>query len=156
MRFNPVRFEVRRTDKTGIVTVAGNRYLVGPAWANRQVTLELSHDTITVLDEESRRIIALPRVFGTADATVINPISLLPGLAKKPGAWKNSPLRHHMPDNVVGYLDEADTVTRREFFHPCTNHRRRMRFRRHRHRRCSTFRSQRSTNRTASWHRCTI
>ncbi|MDK6547954.1 hypothetical protein QP375_26060, partial [Escherichia coli] len=47
---------------------------------------------------------------------MINPISLLPGLAKKPGAWKNSPLRHHMPDNVVGYLDEADTVTRREFF----------------------------------------
>lgn len=116
VRFNPVRFEVRRTDKTGIVTVAGNRYLVGPAWANRQVTLELSHDTITVLDEESRRIIALPRVFGTADATVINPISLLPGLAQKPGAWKNSPLRLHMPDNVVGYLDEADTVTRREFF----------------------------------------
>ena len=116
VRFNPVRFEVRRTDKTGVVTIGGNRYLVGPAWANRQVTLELSHDTVTVFDDDARRIIALPRVFGTADSTVINPISLLPGLAKKPGAWTNSPLRHHMPDAVVGYLDSADTATRREFF----------------------------------------
>lgn len=116
VRFNPVRFEVRRTDKTGIVTLDGNRYLVGPAWANRQVTLELSHDTVTVLDDDTRGIIALPRVFGTADSTVINPMSLLPGLAKKPGAWTNSPLRHHMPDAVVGYLDGADTATRRDFF----------------------------------------
>ncbi|QYH18984.1 hypothetical protein JKI95_06610 [Corynebacterium aquatimens] len=85
MRFNPVRFDVRRTDKTGVVTLDGNRYLVGPAWANRQVTLELSHDTVTVLDDDTRRIIALPRVFGTADSTVINPMSLLPGLAKNPG-----------------------------------------------------------------------
>ena len=116
VRFNPVRFDVRRTDKTGVVTLDGNRYLVGPAWANRQVTLELSHDTVTVLDDDTRRIIALPRVFGTADSTVINPMSLLPGLAIKPGALTNSPLRHHMPDEVVGYLDGADTATRREFF----------------------------------------
>ncbi|WP_290343105.1 Mu transposase domain-containing protein [Corynebacterium auris] len=87
VRFNPVRFEVRRTDKTGVVTVGGNRYLVGPAWAGRQVTVELSHDTITVLDDNTRRIVALPRVFGTTEETVINPLSVLPSLAKKPGAW---------------------------------------------------------------------
>nr|WP_290341543.1 hypothetical protein [Corynebacterium auris] len=78
VRFNPVRFEVRRTDKTGVVTVGGNRYLVGPAWAGRQVTVELSHDTVTVLDDNARRIVALPRVFGTTEATVINPLSVLP------------------------------------------------------------------------------
>ncbi|WP_155860887.1 Mu transposase domain-containing protein [Corynebacterium timonense] len=116
VRFNPVRFEVRRTDKTGVVTVGGNRYLVGPAWAGRQVTVELSHDTITVLDDNARRIVALPRVFGTTEETVINPLSVLPSLAKKPGAWANSPLRRHMPDAVVGYLDAADATTRREFF----------------------------------------
>lgn len=116
VRFNPVRFEVRRTDKTGVVTVGGNRYLVGPAWANRQVTVALSHDTVTVLDDDTRRIVALPRAFGTTDTTVINPMSLLPSLAKKPGAWANSPLRHRMPDAVVGYLDGADAATRREFF----------------------------------------
>lgn len=114
--FEPVRFEVRRTDKTGVVTVENNRYLVGPSWAKRTVTVKLSHDTVTILDDHAHTIIALPRVFGTATDTIINPVTLLPALARKPGGWPQSLLRGHMPDTVVTYLDQATGPARREFF----------------------------------------
>ncbi len=110
--FDPVRYESRKADKTGTITVEDNFYLAGPSFHDRLLTVAIRHDVIEILDETSRPIVTFPRSYDHQDTTVFTPLSLLPALITKPGAWENSPVRTLLPDTVCGVLDKADATDR--------------------------------------------
>lgn len=110
--FDPVRYESRKADKTGTITVDDNFYLAGPSFGSRALTVAIRHDVIDILDETSRPVVTFPRSYDHQDQTIFTPISLLPALIAKPGAWTNSPVRPLMPDAVRDVLDAADATDR--------------------------------------------
>ncbi|MGP6174279.1 IS21 family transposase [Corynebacterium sp. A21] len=110
--FDPVRYESRKADKTGTITVEDNFYLAGPSFHDRLLTVAIRHDVIEILDETSRPIVTFPRSYDHQDTTVFTPSSLLPALITKPGAWANSPVRPLIPDVVRDVLDTADATDR--------------------------------------------
>ncbi len=111
--FDPVRYESRTADKTGNLVIDGTTYCAGPPFSRRRVTVGIRHDRIEILDEHADPIVSLPRAFGQQAETVFAPASLLPLLARKPGAWGNSPIRAHVTDPVRDWLDAATGRDRR-------------------------------------------
>lgn len=114
VRFDPVRYEARTTDKTGTIRIDGVAYTAGPGFARRRVTVGLRHDRVEFLDENARPAVTLPRVFGRQAGTVLDPATLLPALARKPGAWGESLVRAHVTDPVRDWLDHASPRDRRD------------------------------------------
>ena len=110
--FDPVRYESRKADKTGTITVEDNFYLAGPSFHGRLLTVAIRHDVIEILDETSRPIVTFPRSYDHQDTTVFTPLSLLPALITKPGAWDNSPVRTLLPTAVCDVLDKAHATDR--------------------------------------------
>lgn len=110
--FDPVRYESRKADKTGTITVEDNFYLAGPSFHDRRLTVAIRHDVIEILDETSRPIVTFPRSYDHQDTTVFTPLSLLPALITKPGAWDNSPVRTLLPATVCSVLDKAHATDR--------------------------------------------
>lgn len=53
--FDPVRYETRRADTTGAITIDGNRYLAGPRYRHMHLTVGIRHDVLEILDETSDR-----------------------------------------------------------------------------------------------------
>ena len=49
-----------------------------------------------------------PRTYGATSVTVHDPAQFLPGLTRKPGAMRNSPLRQHLPPELLQVFDQAD------------------------------------------------
>lgn len=114
--FDPVRYEPRKTDKTGNLLIEANTYAAGPSFGSRTVTVGLRHDTIEILDEAAEPVVVFERVFGRGTATVIDPTRIVPLLAAKPGAWTHSPLRALVADPLRDWLDTADASHRRRVF----------------------------------------
>ena len=110
--FDAVRYESRRTDKTGVLLVEGNSYLAGPGFSQRLLTVGIRHDRIQILDENIQPVISFDRVYGRHEDTVFAPATLLPALVAKPGAWSNSPVRALVPDPVRHWLDKASNRDR--------------------------------------------
>ena len=115
--FDAVRYESRRTDKTGVLLVGGNSYLAGPAFSGRLLTVGIRHDRIQILDENIQPVISFDRVYGRHEDTVFSPATLLPALVAKPGAWSNSPVRALVPDPVRHWLDAASNAKRSRLLH---------------------------------------
>ena len=115
--FDAVRYESRRTDKTGVLLVEGNSYLAGPAFSGRLLTVGIRHDRIQILDESIQPVISFDRVYGRHQDTVFAPATLLPALMAKPGAWSHSPVRPLVPDPVRDWLD-VDTGNSRSGHDP--------------------------------------
>lgn len=115
--FDAVRYESRKADKTGTLTIADHTYLAGPSYANRALTVAIRHDTISILDEYSHPVVEFERVYGQSTTTAFHPETLLPALVTKPGAWSNSPVRALVPDPVRDWVDAADHPDRSRLFH---------------------------------------
>lgn len=114
--FDPVRYETRRADNTGTITVDNNTYLAGSKFHNMHLTVGIRHDTIEILDEHAHPVVVFDRVFGRDPQTQIQAASLLPALARRPGAWAQSPARHQLPDPLRDWLDKATASARRQAF----------------------------------------
>lgn len=56
--FDPVRYESRKAEKTGTITVDESFYLAGPSFGSRALTVAIRHDVIDILDETSRPVVA--------------------------------------------------------------------------------------------------
>lgn len=110
--FDPVRYESRRADKTGVVAIEGNSYLAGPAFHDRLLTVGIRHDVIEILDEHTAPVITFERLYGKVETTAFAVTSLLPALVAKPGSWTNSPVRPMVGDLVRHWLDEASDTQR--------------------------------------------
>lgn len=105
--FTAARVETRIADKEGRVKIGGTLYLASPALHGLQVTVSIHHDHIDFFDPEGLQVRSLPRDYSNSATTITHSAPLLSLLATKPGAWTESPLRSHMPTDLVMYLDKA-------------------------------------------------
>ncbi|KFI79266.1 hypothetical protein [Bifidobacterium mongoliense] len=106
--FDPVRWEIRHADTTGIVTVDGVRYLAGARYHNMGVHVGLRAFDVEIRSVDGTTIVRLGRVHGRSAATVSDPASILPVVARKPRSWRESPLRADFPEAVRDALDVMD------------------------------------------------
>lgn len=111
--FVPVRYTTRKADREGRVKFEDNYYLAHPGLAGGEVTLGVGHDTIAFFNRQGTHMGELPRSFTHQQDTVSSPQTLLDLLATRAGAWKQTPLREHMPANLVTALDEVGYSERR-------------------------------------------
>ena len=112
--FDAVRWERRRADKQGCVTVGSVRYCAGPYWHDRWMLVGMRADGVEILDEHGRHAATLPRAWSDAGGTVRDPASPVPAPAARPRAWSESPLRADVPPVLRDVLDRADVAARRQ------------------------------------------
>jgi hypothetical protein len=83
-------------------------YSTSPAFSRREVIAAIRAHVIEIYDPDGCMIATHRRVSGNHRSESIDAVSTVRYLAKKPGAWKNSMLRHTMPDAVVARMDTLD------------------------------------------------
>lgn len=113
--FDAVRYEARKADKRGNITVEANTYAAGPSFHGRSVTVGIRANTIEILDEHAAPVVRFQRVFGKHSGTIFEPAALLPLLVAKPGSWSHSPVRKLVDDPIRDWLDTASIPDRRRF-----------------------------------------
>lgn len=113
-RFDAVRWEGRKADNAGRVSVDGRLYLAGPLWHNRQLVVGLRATTVELRDPASGEIRTLPRAWVSGGETVHDPASLLPAVSAKPRSWAQSPLRQELPKALVDSIDRKDAGDRKK------------------------------------------
>ena len=112
--FDPVRWESRTADKYGLVDIDSNRYLAGPDSARSRVLAAIRWDTVTLTSPATGELLAeYPRQYGRS-RNVEDPALVLPRLAVKPRAWRESSIRPDVPDDIRAWLDSMDEKTLRE------------------------------------------
>lgn len=112
--FDPVRWESRTADKYGLVDIDSNRYLAGPDSARSKVLAAIRWDTVTLTSPATGELFAeYPRQYGRS-RNVEDPALVLPRLAVKPRAWRESSIRPDVPDDIRAWLDSMDEKTLRE------------------------------------------
>ena len=114
-RFDPVRWESRRADKHDRVPIDSRSYLAGGAWARRRVTAAVRWDTVTLVAPDTGEVLAeYPRCYGDGPCVLQDPALVMPMLAVRPGAWRESAIRPDVPADVRSWLDSMDGRTLRE------------------------------------------
>ena len=112
--FDPVRWESRTADKYGLVDIDSNRYLAGPDSARSRVLAAIRWDTVTLTSPATGELLAeYPRQYGRS-RNVEDPALVLPRLAVKPRAWRESSIRPDVPDDIRAWLDSMDEKTLKE------------------------------------------
>lgn len=101
-------------DKYGLVDIDSNRYLAGPDSARSRVLAAIRWDTVTLTSPATGELFAeYPRQYGRS-RNVEDPALVLPRLAVKPRAWRESSIRPDVPDDIRAWLDSMDEKTLRE------------------------------------------
>ena len=112
--FDPVRWESRVADKYGLVDIDSNRYLAGPGMARSKVLAAIRWDTVTLTSPATGELLAeYPRRYGRS-GDMEDPALVLPRIAVKPRAWRESAIRPDVPDDIREWLDSMDEKTLRE------------------------------------------
>ena len=111
-RFDACRWEVRKADGEGCVSVDSHRYLAGPSWRGWTLDVGLRAFDVEIRTRDGRRVGKLPRAYGGDTGTVRDPAVLLPALARKPRAWGESPIRADFPDRLRLSIDAMESRER--------------------------------------------
>lgn len=98
----------RRVDLVGNVQIDEVKYHAGNEYAGQQVQVGLRAFTVLITTLTGTVIAEHPRTYGATSSTVHDPAQFLPGLTRKPGAMRNSPLRQHLPPELLHVFDQAD------------------------------------------------
>lgn len=114
--YDSCRWETRRADREGNVEIDPNRYLAGPSWHGWNLDVGLRAFQVEIRTQDGRFVAKLPRAYGRSEATVRNPASLLPALARKARAWGESPIRMDFPDKLRRAIDAMDSKHRQRTF----------------------------------------
>lgn len=105
--FSCVRWETRRCNKQGTITVGGvHRYSAGPAYARREVAVALGAFDVAVCDCETGEVVAAyEREWGEAPTDSSDPTLQLRLLCMRPAGWRGSSVRASLPAELVAFLD---------------------------------------------------
>ena len=75
----------------------------------------LRWDAVTLVDPDTGVVPAeYPRPYGDGPRVLQDPSLVMPMLAARPGAWRESPIRPDVPDDVREWLDTMDEKTLKE------------------------------------------
>jgi len=104
--FQAIRYETPKTDKKGRICLEGKHwYSVGPALALKNVIVGLSAFDVEIHTIDGTHVVTHPRSYGNVVTDVTDPLSQLPLLCRKPGAWINSQVRYSLPDDLRSFMD---------------------------------------------------
>ncbi len=107
--FSCVRYGTAVVDKRGCASVdGGHRYHVSDAMAGRPVTVAYGAHSVAFADAAGEVLAEHARRFGAAP-TSPDPAAPLGTLAKRPGAWRNSPARAALPVDVAAHMDAMES-----------------------------------------------
>lgn len=118
--FSCVRYGTAVVDKRGCASVdGGHRYHVSDAMAGRPVTVAYGAHSVAFADAAGEALAEHARRFG-AVPTSPDPAAQLGTLAKRPGAWRNSPARAALPVGVAGEVQAGEAAQAGRFPVPKT------------------------------------
>lgn len=105
--FSCARWETRRCNKQGTITVGGvHRYSAGPAYARREVAVALGAFDVAVCDCETGEVVAAyEREWGEAPTDSSDPTLQLRLLCMRPAGWRDPGVRASLPAELVAFLD---------------------------------------------------
>lgn len=105
--FSCARWETRRCNKQGTITVGGvHRYSAGPAYSRREVAVALGAFDVAVCDCETGEVVAAyEREWGEAPTDSSDPTLQLRLLCLRPAGWRDSSVRASLPAELVAFLD---------------------------------------------------
>ncbi|WP_216382777.1 IS21 family transposase [Arcanobacterium phocae] len=83
--FDACSWHRRIVDKVGNIHVDNHTYLAGSQYAGANVHVEIRSQSIEILDVGGKRIIEHRRTYTSDSVTVFDPLSVLPGLTRRPG-----------------------------------------------------------------------
>lgn len=107
--FEVVSHSHAKCDKYGYVCLEGNhRYATDPSLAKRSVVIGRRAFDIDVYTEDGELICTHKRAYGRAPSTSDDPLSQLNVLCMKPAGWKNSQVRHSLPEDLRSMMDKMD------------------------------------------------
>jgi len=91
-------------------------YSVAPEAGGQQVVVGFRAHTVTILDAGGVVLAVHPRRFGKTRTMDVDQVAMMSALVRKPGAWEQSGLRHHLIDGPgKAFLDECGRARRGEF-----------------------------------------
>lgn len=118
--FDACSWDVRKVDLVGNIVVNETKYYVGSEHAGTRVNVGFRAFQIEILDVTHTKIVEHKRVYGRQDKTVRFQSQLLPSLVRKPSSIRNSPVREHLPEPLLNYLDSSGHERRRKTFEVLT------------------------------------
>lgn len=111
--FNVERHEKVLADGYGKFCLDGRHwYATSPELAGKNLVAGIGAHTVTVYNVNGTIECVHRRVYGEARSDTSNYKTSLEALLRKPGAWKNSDVRHAMPPSGRDYLDALDKSER--------------------------------------------
>ena len=97
-----------KTDKYSFITFDKNRYSTKPLFVTCEVWIELTAKYIRVLDEKYVEIAIHERKYEKLESPVIDWLSYLPAIARKPNAFRYTEFFKTLPDIWQDYFNKCD------------------------------------------------
>lgn len=105
-RFHPARYLQVQTDGYGKFHLdAHHWYSSAPEWARCELVVEVGAFTVVPYTPDGRPITTHVRQYGDHRTDTIDPRTTLSRLWRNPGAFRNSPVRQILPEDLVTSLD---------------------------------------------------
>jgi hypothetical protein len=111
--FKVSKFQSAKADKYGKVMFETNLYSSSPKLAQETVYLEITSDTITVMDVEYNLVVTHPRLYGK-DGESMDWLPYISLMAKRPNALKYTGFYHELPEIWQNYLSDLPSEKKRE------------------------------------------
>ena len=98
--FDPARYELMRADGYGMIALDGSthRYSTAPQYAGSRVMVQITAQTVSILDESRRAVVTHQRLYRRGHGQRMDWMPYLTQLSRRPTALKYTPVYTMMPD----------------------------------------------------------
>jgi len=103
-----------KTDNYSFATFEKNRYSTKPQYTNCEVWIETTADHIRIVDEKYVEIAVHERKYEKHESPIIDWLSYLPAIARKPNALRYTEFFKTLPDIWQDYFNKGDTDKNRK------------------------------------------
>ena len=117
--FDPASYQTVTADAYGMVSLEGgkHRYSTAPKYARSRVTMQITAQTVAILDESRRAVVTHQRLYGDKHGERMEWLPYLTQLSQRPTALKYTPVYEMMPEILQQWLssqarDQVGTALR--------------------------------------------
>lgn len=113
-RFKVTRLEKVKTDNYSFARFENNRYSTSPEYNRCEMWLEISADTVRVLNDKYEEVVVHKRFYGKQTEPVIDWLKYLGAISRKPNAFRYTSFFKELPIVWQEYFDIADFDDRKK------------------------------------------
>ena len=118
--FKVIRLEKVKTDNYSFVRFENNRYGTSPEYKQCGMWLEISADEIRILNEKYEQVAIHKRFYELAKKPIIDWISYLPAISRKPNSFKYTEFFLSLPGIWQNYFNFAEFDERKKMLNILT------------------------------------